>query len=111
MINEDNTKEATGALGPSDEQNSTEGKKEYSETSTELHVLEEQALSNSETQKIAPADVKRAFLISTVLIIIIAVIIPIPLGASPYVFSSGFFTGWMVFAMVRLLLPWLLPRG
>ena len=48
-----------------------------------------------------PADVKRAFYFSALIIIIIAVLIPIPLGSSNYIFSSGFFTAWMVVAMVR----------
>ncbi|OCB83863.1 solute symporter family transporter [Sanghuangporus baumii] len=50
-----------------------------------------------------PADVKRAFWISTTLIAIIAVLIPIPLGISTYVFSPAFFTAWMIMAMVRIL--------
>ncbi|THH05204.1 hypothetical protein EW145_g4967 [Phellinidium pouzarii] len=53
-----------------------------------------------------PADVKTAFIYSTILIIIISVIIPIPLGASNYVFSSGFFTGYMVVAMRCQLTPY-----
>ncbi|KAI5121046.1 hypothetical protein M0805_008622 [Coniferiporia weirii] len=48
----------------------------------------------------APADVKRAFWWSTVMIIIISVLVPIPLGASNYIFSPGFFTAWMVVAMI-----------
>ena len=53
-----------------------------------------------------PADVKRAFWWSAVIIIIVAVIIPIPLGSVSYVYSPGFFTAWMVVAMVRSLFPY-----
>lgn len=52
-----------------------------------------------------PADVKRAFWLSTIIILVIAVIIPIPLGASTYIFSPRFFTAWMVFAMASFELP------
>lgn len=47
-----------------------------------------------------PADVKKAFLWSAVIIVIISIIIPIPLGASTYIFSTGFFTAYLVVAMV-----------
>lgn len=54
-----------------------------------------------EIEEIAkPASVRKAFWWSTVIIICIAVLVPIPLGASNYVFSPGFFTAWMVVAMV-----------
>ncbi|KAL5512651.1 hypothetical protein ACEPAG_2917 [Sanghuangporus baumii] len=46
------------------------------------------------------ADVKRAFWISTTLVMIISILVPVPLGASGYIFSSGFFTAWMVVAMI-----------
>lgn len=49
-----------------------------------------------------PVDVKKAFWWSAVIIIIISVIIPIPLGSASYVYSPGFFTAWMVVAMVSL---------
>ena len=47
-------------------------------------------------------DAKRAFWLSTVIIVIIAVIVPIPLGSSTYIFSPGFFTAWIVVAMVSV---------
>ncbi|KAL5501336.1 hypothetical protein ACEPAH_8596 [Sanghuangporus vaninii] len=56
--------------------------------------------SETELELPNPADVKRAFWISTTLIAIIAVLIPIPLGISTYVFSPAFFTAWMIMAMI-----------
>ncbi|EKM51513.1 uncharacterized protein PHACADRAFT_212160 [Phanerochaete carnosa HHB-10118-sp] len=47
-----------------------------------------------------PADAKRAFWQSTAIIVIIAVLVPIPLGSSTYIFSPGFFTAYIVVAMV-----------
>lgn len=52
-----------------------------------------------------PANVRRAFWISTTLIMIISILVPIPLGASGYIFSPGFFTAWMVVAMVCAARP------
>lgn len=49
-----------------------------------------------------PADVKKAFFWSAVIIVVISVIIPIPLGASTYVFSTGFFTAYLVVTMVSV---------
>ena len=49
-----------------------------------------------------PADVRRAFIWSSVIIIIISVLLPIPLGASTYIFSPGFLTAYLIVAMVRL---------
>ena len=57
-------------------------------------------------KSLVPADAKRAFWLSTVLILIIAVVVPIPLGASTYVFSPRFFTGWVVVSMVRRAASW-----
>lgn len=51
-------------------------------------------------EKADPADVKRAFWWSTAIIVIIAILVPIPLGSASYVYSPGFFTAWMVVAMV-----------
>ena len=48
-----------------------------------------------------PADAKRAFWVSAAIIIVIAVLIPIPLGSSTYIFSPGFFTAWVIISMVR----------
>ena len=59
--------------------------------------------SDDELELPHPADVKRAFWISVILIAIIAILVPIPLGISTYVFSPAFFTGWIVMAMVRVL--------
>jgi urea-proton symporter len=53
-------------------------------------------------KSLLPADAKRAFWLSTVIILIIAVVVPIPLGASTYIFSPGFFTAWIIVAMVRV---------
>ncbi|KAH8118812.1 solute symporter family transporter [Phellopilus nigrolimitatus] len=47
-----------------------------------------------------PANVMKAFWWSAAIIIVMAVIVPIPLGASNYIFSPGFFTAWMVVAMI-----------
>ncbi|KLO07914.1 solute symporter family transporter [Schizopora paradoxa] len=47
-----------------------------------------------------PANVKQAFVFSTVLILSIAVFVPIPLCSSSYIFSVEFFTFWLVVAMV-----------
>ncbi|GJE97151.1 solute symporter family transporter [Phanerochaete sordida] len=47
-----------------------------------------------------PADARRAFWVSAAIIIVIAVLVPIPLGSSNYIFSPGFFTAWIVVAMV-----------
>lgn len=66
-------------------------------TSVEQHELE----SGSDTLP-HPADVKRAFWLSTIIILVIAVVIPIPLGASTYIFSPRFFTAWMVVAMASV---------
>jgi len=51
-------------------------------------------------EKADPADVRRAFWWSTVIIVIIAILVPIPLGSASYVYSPGFFTAWMVVAMI-----------
>lgn len=47
-----------------------------------------------------PASVKKAFWWSTIIILTLAVVIPIPLGSASYVFSVKFFTAWIVVAMV-----------
>lgn len=69
---------------------------------------EQSFMENNEEQLPHPADVKRAFWLSTIIILVIAVLVPIPLGVSTYIFSPQFFTAWMVIAMVSLVLS---PSG
>lgn len=67
------------------------------EVSTELAVADYVEVIDKSDR----ADAKKAFWWCSVYTIIIAVLIPIPLGASNYVYSEGFFTAWIVVAMVR----------
>lgn len=67
------------------------------EVSTELAVADYVEV----IEKSDRADAKKTFWWCSVYTIIIAVLIPIPLGASNYVYSEGFFTAWIVVAMVR----------
>lgn len=69
--------------------------------STATSVEQHDVYSDAPIDKsLLPADAKRAFWLSTIIIIIIAVLVPIPLGASSYIFSPRFFTGWIVVSMV-----------
>ena len=76
----------------------SEDEKKVSEASSPSEV---RSVSNSEGELIEVVATRRAFWLSTAIIFIIAVLVPIPLGASTYVFSPAFFTGWLVVAMVR----------
>ena len=89
----------------------SEDEKKSSESSSSS-IAQHDAYSDAPVDKsLVPADAKRAFWLSTIIIIIISVLVPIPLGASTYIFSPRFFTGWIVVSMVSYwhLSPTLAP--
>ena len=78
-------------------------KKSSDSDSKDPSIEQHEVCSSDDDKALLPADAKRAFWLSTAVIIIISVIVPIPLGSSTYIFSPKFFTAWIVIAMVRNL--------